>query len=331
MSVLSESAAKFIIEATHADAIERCESLQALWSGYGEIQRVMLAGPHAPMSVILKRIIPPPRSGRREAHPAEPARRRKLRSYEVEVCWYREWSRRCPAAARVPHCLGIGGTERERLVVLEDLDAAGFARRKSRLNRRDLKACLKWVAHFHGTFMGTAPTGLWKIGTYWHLSTRPEEYARMADGPLKRAAQALDDALNACRYQTLVHGDAKVENFCFSHDGQRVAAVDFQYVGGGCGIKDVAYLLDSALSERECSAWEGELLEYYFDELRAALQLSGARVDFADLKAEWLRLYPVAWADFYRFLAGWSPQYAGLTGHCQDLVGQALEQVQRAV
>lgn len=326
-AMLAESAKHFVLEATRADAITRCESLQSLWSGYGDIQRMTLDGAEAPLSVIVKRIAPPARRARGEAAADDTSLRRKVRSYQIEACWYRDWSERCPESARVPHCFGVGGTDRERLIVLEDLDAAGFPRRTSRINKGEVQTCLRWLAQFHGAFLGVAPTGLWKTGTYWHLRTRPDEYARMADGPLKRAAQALDDALNRCRYQTVVHGDAKVENFCFSHNGQRVAAVDFQYVGGGCGIKDVAYLLDSALSVRECSAWEHELLACYFDELHNALHARNVRVDFAELKDEWTRLYAIAWADFARFFAGWSPDQAALSGYSRGLIERALAQV----
>jgi len=40
-----------------------------------------------------------------------------------------------------------------------------------------------------------------------------------------------------------VHGDAKLANFCFSRDGKKVAAVDFQYVDGGCGMKDLSRII----------------------------------------------------------------------------------------
>jgi thiamine kinase-like enzyme len=67
---------------------------------------------------------------------------------------------------------------------------------------------------------------------------------------LKEAAPVIDEKLNTCAYKTFVHGDAKLANFCFAPDGQ-VAGVDFQYVGGGCGMKDVAYFIGSCLNEKD--------------------------------------------------------------------------------
>ena len=45
-------------------------------------------------------------------------------------------------------------------------------------------------------------------------------------------------------------------------DGKAVAAVDFQYVGAGCGMKDVAYLLGSCLDDKGHEALEADLLDY---------------------------------------------------------------------
>mgnify|MGYP000093138504 CR=1 FL=1 len=94
----------------------------------------------------------------------------------------------------------------------------------------------------------------------------------MTDDELRAAAPVLDARLNDCTFRTFVHGDAKVANFCFSDDG-RVAAVDFQYVGGGCGMKDVAYFIGSCLDESECERREASLLDAYFSALKEALAL----------------------------------------------------------
>ena len=95
-----------------------------------------------------------------------------------------------------------------------------------------------------------AAIGLWECGSYWHLGTRPDELAALEDGPLKTTAPLIDQALRQSQFQTIIHGDAKLANFCFARhhntaNGSTVAAVDFQYVGAGCGIKDVTYFLGS--------------------------------------------------------------------------------------
>jgi hypothetical protein len=216
------------------------------------------------------------------------------------------------------------------LFVLEDLDAAGFGVRRSRVSEAELSACLRWLAAFHATFLNEQPESLWKVGSYWHLATRPDELGALSDRSLQRAAPKLDERLNRARFRTLVHGDAKLQNFCFAADASAVAAVDFQYVGGGVGVKDLAYLLSSALSadrlEREANGY----VDDYFRELRRALgerqRESDSGIpssDFNLLEAEWRELYPVACADFYRFLLGWAGE-----GHGRD---RYLERVTRAL
>ena len=280
-----------ICEVTGARVARRGQRIQSLWSGYGEVVRYELTGATMP-SVVVKHVRPPRGSGRSHS--------RKLRSYEVEQAFYGRWAERCGAACRGPRCLHVERLGGEWLFVLEDLDAAGFPGRSRDLSPRQMDRCVRWLAHFHATFLGERPRGLWKVGTYWHLATRPEEIEAMPRGPLRRAAPAIDARLSGARYRTLVHGDAKPANFCFSHDGRSVAAVDFQYVGGGCGMKDLAYFCTG-----EGRGTTERLLEVYFAALREAL--AGHRVDVAAVEAEWRELYRWAWADFQRFLAGWSP------------------------
>jgi thiamine kinase-like enzyme len=116
----------------------------------------------------------------------------------------------------------------------------------------------------------------------------------MSNQRLRRAAKPIDEKLNRASFQTLVHGDAKPANFCFGRG--KVAAVDFQYVGGGCGMKDLAYLC-SGEDRRSTEKW----LDTYFLALGELLPNGG------QVAEEWRPLYPWAMADFHRFMDGWSP------------------------
>ncbi len=90
-------------------------------------------------------------------------------------------------------------------------------------------------------------------------------------------------------------------------------------------MKDVAYFLGSCLSDESCASRHGVLLDIYFARLRASL-ISGAFADALDeLESEWRRLFPVAWADFHRFLLGWCPTHSKLTRFSSSMVDQTLE------
>jgi len=312
-----------VLNVTNARKITGVDILQSLWSGYGVIIRFNLSDA-AYASVIVKHI----QLDRTTPHPrgwdTDHSHQRKLRSYAIEETWYRSWAVRCDYYCQVAECIALIEGEGCITLVLEDLDNAGFPARKSSLSLPEAQVCLKWLANFHALYLGDSPVGLWPIGTYWHLDTRPDEWSAMADSNLKRAAQAIDKQLNDCRFQTIVHGDAKVANFCFSIDGQAVAAVDFQYVGSGCGMKDVAYFLGSCFTERECAEWEPQLLNDYFAELHQALKRQHKPIDGCQLEAEWRRLYPFAWADFDRFLLGWMPTHRKLNAHSREKVDIVL-------
>lgn len=239
----------------------RIERIQSLWNGYGELNRVVLAsGP-----VIVKWARPPSHATAKRA------------SYANELAFYQQLR----PMSRVPKLLASRVTD-EWVLVLEDLDAAGFPRRTAAASGRDLDTVLRWLADFHMQFLGTE----WPMrGTYWHLDARREELAAVDNPVLRRTAPELDARLKTAKFQTLVHGDAKDENFCFSTD-HRVAAVDFQYVGYGPGVVDVAYLLHGRRD------WSIALDAY-------------CRLLPREVATEWRALYPIAQRDFERFLAGW--------------------------
>ncbi len=171
------------------------------------------------------------------------------------------------------------------------------------------------------------PDDLWKQGTYWHLDTRPDELQALDDSVLKNAAGKIDQLLKQARFKTFVHGDAKLANFCFAPEGTSVAAVDFQYVGGGCGMKDVAYFPGSCLNEDECASHESDILNFYFQVLRAALEKQPQAVDADALEQEWRILYPVAWTDFHRFFKGWSPGNWNASSYSEVVARRVIEKL----
>ena len=312
-----------IRSACGASEVEIAELIQELWSGYGQILRIRISGTEY-STVIAKHVRTPTEENHPRGWNSDLSHQRKVKSYEVETAWYRHWSKRCGEDCRIPKFITSEKLEREVFLVLEDLDAAGYPVRVSAISPVQLETCIDWLAKFHGTFLGAKPENLWETGTYWHLGTRHQELQALDDIPLKNAASALDSILTTATYQTIVHGDAKLANFCFSKSGDKVAAVDFQYVGGGCGMKDLAYFMGSCLDESTCEKLESGILDRYFATLRSTLAALHPKTDAAAVEAEWRTLFPIAWTDFHRFLKGWSPGHWKINSYSERVAREVL-------
>jgi hypothetical protein len=310
-----------------AEKIEKKEIIQELWSGYGQIIRYETSNFDIP-NVIVKYISYPNKSNHPRGWNTDISHQRKLTSYKIETEWYENWASECSSKCRVPKCLAIETEGRKMLIVLEDLDFAGFSGRKRSVSMNDVRNCLRWLANFHATFLNRSPVGLWENGTYWHLDTRPDELVALTDERLRFAATKIDLKLKNCQFKTIVHGDAKLANFCFDIAGEKVAMVDFQYVGGGCGMKDIAYFVGSCFHESECEQYEDELLDYYFKVLKMAVEEKHENIDLTVLEKEWREMYYYAWADFHRFLKGWSPGHWKLNSYSERVVDQIIEKLE---
>ena len=286
----------WVVSNTGAVSIKDTSRVQSLWGGYGELLRLFLDGGTA-RSVIFKRILPP-----KQDH-GSISDRRKRRSYQVELAWYQNGASLCGPNARVAKLLAAKVEDGQTWLLLEDLQASGFAPSRPPLTAQKLSG-VRWLANFHAPFLSHKPEGLWEQGSYWHLGTRPEELRRMPSGPWKEHAHHFDQALRGARFQTLVHGDSKPANFLWNSEDE-AAAVDFQYVGQGCGIRDVAYFLDCCFGESMTQDVLEEQLDLYFQELDKAVGDS-TELDFPALEQEWRALFPVAWSDYQRFYLGWS-------------------------
>ncbi len=315
-----------ICQATGAKEAFEKEVIQSLWSGYGQIVRYGLVGSER-KNVVVKHVQPPSQKNHPRGWNTNLSHQRKLRSYEVEFAWYRQWAMQCKDDCPIPQCLALESQGSDVFMVLEDLDESGFPVRKQAVTITEIESCLAWLAHFHATFMGQEPKGLWPTGTYWHLETRPDELQVLQDLPLKKVATLIDQKLKESPFQTFVHGDAKLANFCFSKHENKVAAVDFQYVGGGCGIKDVAYFIGSCLGEKDCEKREKTLLDFYFKSLKNSLALKHPTTDSHKIEENWRSLYPYAWTDFHRFIKGWSPGHWKINSYSERLAQNVMEQL----
>lgn len=313
---------EMVCQSTGASRTTAWTPLQTLWSGYGKIYRVALDHATIP-SVIVKLVTPPDVIHQPRGWNTDQSHQRKLHSYQVEAAWYRDWNQQAAEVVRVAKCYAVEVIGGGWTFVLEDLDAAGFPCRWHSPSLDEIQVGLNWLARFHCHFMGQTPIDLWETGTYWHLATRPDELSAMdATDPLRIHASAIDHRLSECEFRTFVHGDAKIANFCVAEDLESVAAVDFQYVGGGCAMKDVVYFLGSCLSERELTSHASNLIESYFQDCRLNWRDSRSVSLFESESRDRLAF---AWADFERFLCGWHPQHKKRTGYSRKMTELAIE------
>ena len=318
----------WLLDISKGQRIQSTTVLQPLWSDCGTLSRIKFDNTSTIPSLILKHIhLPETLNHPLQIH-TEVSKTRKIHSYQVEATWYENFNHRCAQIGlRTPVCLDLLTIGQDTWIALEDLQFDNF-HPVSTLSLSMIHTTLRWLATFHATFLNDTGNGLWAIGTYWNLSTRPDEFMMIQNTEMHDWARFIDARLNQCTVQTLVHGDAKLANFLYSTDGA-VAGLDFQYVGRGCGVKDVVYFLGSCLPEDTLNEQSASFFNIYFAELRKQVSLHHPTVDCDALEQEWRTLTPFAIADFERFLLGWSPNHRKRTGETQDATKKVLSTIQQ--
>ncbi|KAF9889068.1 hypothetical protein FE257_008045 [Aspergillus nanangensis] len=188
-----------------------------------------------------------------------------------------------------------------------------------------------------GTGGGTGK-GIWLNGGYTYLATRRKEYAGLAADGDSEWAQALCAPVSAASpglsslsvaemvaesltprgraVESWIHGDVKSENLFTTRAGDEVAFFDFQYVGFGLGVCDLAklftcsvplhMLVDADLHEslpQELAMCDGErrLLEWYRGGLLKEEKKEGSLYEWDTFKRHW----ETALVDWCRFQASW--------------------------
>ncbi len=299
--------------------IHQVDTFKTVWSGFGALHRISFAKNDE--SVVVKSICKPTEIHHPKGWNSDFASARKLSSYRNEQYFYRHYSNKLNVVT--PPFLGLLEADNTQYLLLSDLASAGF----EAIAEDDIsavKGILDWLACFHAQNLNVSDNKLWQQGGYWHLATRPDELNAMSHTALRAAAPELDNQLRSCPYQTLIHGDAKIANFMMSQN--TVAGYDFQYVGKGIGIQDVMLLLSSAFTSEQLYAVEHELLNYYQTAFLKYCDVF-AKPGGIEILSCWLALYSVAWADFVRFLEGWSPKHWKLHEYAWHHANKALANI----
>lgn len=303
------------------------EEVQALWSDFGSLVRCF--SPKLNKNIIVKRIAPP--APENSTHPrgwnTTTSHERKLKSYQIESQFYQHYAKRTDNYCTVPQLIAADSDKTHTLLIMEDLAELGFSETTETGTEFIVKKGIHWLAHFHAKFMFTPAEDLWQQGGYWHLATRQDELNKMPDSDLKEFAAEIDNRLKQAKFQTLLHGDAKLQNMCFDPETVNVAAVDFQYVGRGTGVLDLMYFLGSAFEQDELYQYNEDLLEYYLTTLESALTQYQIDLNFKELEQEYRDLYCFAWADFYRFLLGWNPNSWKVNDFIIEMSNMAVQSI----
>ncbi|KAJ5622992.1 hypothetical protein N7490_011597 [Penicillium lividum] len=221
--------------------------------------------------------------------------------------------------------------------------------KRSALNRTQVHGALDWLARFHGQSLGLRPnnlddyvlppleessrrhspgkigSGLWLNGGYTYLATRRKEYASLAEddsewtealcssfeGSSLSVAEMAALFLTPCGrpIESYIHGDVKSENLFTTTNGEGVAFFDFQYVGLGLGVCDLAklftcsvplhMLVDKHLPEQlTMGDGERQLLKRYHASL---IQGDPGLYEWESFERHW----ETALVDWCRFQASW--------------------------
>ena len=243
----------------------------------GDIVRITLSWDVAgsqPNSIIAK--FPTIREANRETG-------KNLLAYERELKFYQHFSEGCPVNPPTFYG-GVDVTgEQDFLILIEDLKAARFASQLEALSTQDARQAVLGLARMHAhywqspalaeahQFKDWAPIYGPSIASGWPLFEQdfgdliPDEMYPMFE-PGNRMAGRVFEYFSRARPQTLVHGDARIENICF--DGSNLPRMyDWQLASSGPGAYDLMYFFANSIEADQLAVVGQELVSLYFDGL----------------------------------------------------------------
>ncbi|MBK5222204.1 MAG: phosphotransferase [Acidimicrobiia bacterium] len=225
-----------------------------------------------------------------------------LRMYIREVHFFEQLG--CEVPVRIPtfHHAEVDEETSRFVVVMEDLGQLRCVDQLEGMDLADAEQAVDALARWHAQWWGRAEA-MATAGLTVHLgdpiypavlpSVFAEGWAKLTAehdlpasirdiGPhfADSIAHLLADL--AQEPTTLCHGDYRADNMLFDDTGQP-ALLDFQLIGTGSGVYDLAYFATQSLRSEDAAAHERRLFDRWCDGLEA-----GGVADL-DREAEWLR------------------------------------------
>jgi len=209
------------------------------------------------------------------------------RLYLREVSFYQHLA--SLITTRTPRCYFAERDDSDNfLLLLEDLSPSAVVDQFTGISLGTARAGLAALAGLHGPTHARTDLhdATWLRGVGDEL--RPlyeavvpvlfdqfiERYNARIDAELRTMVLALKDRLAlfsgyATSYPCVTHGDFRTDNLLIDAcDGTvALAVVDWQTVGVGSPLLDVAYFLTTSLTPQDCARYEFELLDYYLAKL----------------------------------------------------------------
>lgn len=237
----------------------------------------------APASVIVK--VPATDEGSRAAAVA-------FHLYEREVHFYRSLA--SGAGIRTPGCLygDIDPASGRFVLILEDLSPAAVVDQLDGLGADQMSLALEQAAALHAaTWADSSLEGLeWLVFGRQQAPTMSEMMAPLASTFIERYGDRLDVtcvdlvqqlSARAADYWAgpggplaVVHNDFRPDNMLFAAKGGAIplAVVDWQTVGLGHGLTDVAFLAGTSMETAGRREHEGALVREYHDRLTCTVE-----------------------------------------------------------
>ncbi len=233
-----------------------------------------------------------------------------LKLYLRETSFYKEL--RPQVDIPTPHIdfVEYSADDDDFLIVMEDLSNSRPVDQLAGITRHDAETALAALVGLHASTAGR--TDLFSLPWIGGVSAELgplyfqslpglftqflERYDDVLDHETRSAVTLIRDkfvelmtgiALATPVVTCVIHGDYRTDNLIFDARGGEVpfAVVDWQTLGSGSPMSDVAFFLTTSLDTEDRRATERELIEFYLEHLRAR----GVQLSTADAHVEYAR------------------------------------------